>query len=292
MLQLGDFAPDRWLELVRREGVTNTMLVPTMLARIVKHLEGVPAAVPSLRNIAYGGARMPATVLEEALHTFPGVDFVNAYGLTETSSTIALLGPDDHRVALASDDPSVRRRLGSVGRLVPGVEAQVRRDGAPVGPGETGEVWLRGAQVSGEYLGQGTTLDAEGWFPTRDQGSIDEQGYLYIEGRSDDTIIRGGENIAPAEVEDVLLRHPDVADAGVVGIPDDEWGQRILGVVVLRPGSEGTTVESIREFVRARVRGARTPDVVAFVDELPYTTTGKLLRRELVAAAASSTPRQ
>ena len=158
------------------------------------------ARVPGLRSLAYGGARMPATVLERALRAFPTTDFVNAYGLTETSSTIAVLGPDDHRDALGGDEVA-RGRLASVGRLVPGIEVDVR----------DGEIWVRGEQVSGEYLGLGGSLDDEGWFPTRDRGWVDEDGYLFIEGRADDTIIRGGENIAPAEIEDVLLQHPGVA---------------------------------------------------------------------------------
>jgi acyl-CoA synthetase (AMP-forming)/AMP-acid ligase II len=202
-------------------------------------------------------------VLERALVAFPDTDFVNAYGLTETSSTIAVLGPDDHRN---------RNRLESVGRLVPGIEVEIR----------DGEIWVRGEQVSGEYLGHDAVVDADGWFPTRDRGWVDEDGYLFIEGRADDTIIRGGENIAPAEVEDVLLTHPAVASAAVVGLPDDEWGQRIAAAVVLRAG---TTVDEgdLQEWCRASLRTSKTPDVIAFRDELPITDTGKLLRRVVLA---------
>ncbi len=289
MVHLGDFAPDRWLESVRREGITNSMVVPTMLARIVSHLAGREAAVPTLRNLAYGGARMPVDVLRAALDAFPNVEFVNAYGLTETSSTIAVLGPDDHRAALTSDDPKLRRRLGSVGRPVEGVEIEVRSDGRVQRAGEAGEVWLRGDQVSGEYLAQDSVLDEGGWFPTRDRGWVDEDGYLYIEGRVDDTIIRGGENVAPAEVEDALRGHPSVAEVGVVGRPDDEWGHRILAVVVLKPGAAAVSAEELRAFARARVRGSRSPDDIVFAAELPYTPTGKLLRRELLALCEAAT---
>ncbi len=209
LVYLPAFTPQDWLDTVRAEEITHAMVVPTMLARIVDALDGADAATPSLRSVAYGGARMPVTVLERALQAFADTGFVNAYGLTETSSTIAVLGPDDHRDALASDDPVVRARLGSAGRIVPGVEAAVRDALGQVLPaGEVGEISVRGEQVSGEYLGQGTALDDDGWFPTRDRGWIDDEGYLFIEGRSDDTIIRGGENIAPAEIEDVLLEHP------------------------------------------------------------------------------------
>lgn len=272
LVYLPAFTPQAWLDMVRAEGITHAMVVPTMLARVVDSLgDDASAGVATLRSLAYGGARMPATVLEAALRAFPATDFVNAYGLTETSSTIAVLGPDDHRAALAGDD-AARQRLGSVGRLVPGIEVDIR----------DGEIWVRGEQVSGEYLGHGAMVDAEGWFPTRDRGWVDDEGYLYIEGRSDDTIIRGGENIAPAEIEDVLLTHPAVRECAVVGVPDDEWGQRIAAAVVCR---EGTTVDAdeLREFARARLRTSKTPDLIAFRDDLPHTETGKLLRRAVLA---------
>ncbi|MFD3582494.1 class I adenylate-forming enzyme family protein [Streptomyces sp. NPDC058683] len=282
MVHLGAFAPEAWLELVRCEGVTSAMVVPTMLARLVEHLDGRPAEVPTLRALAYGGARMPHTVLKAALRAFPGTGFTNAYGLTETSSTIALLGPDDHRAALSSGDPAVRARLRSAGRTVPGVEAQVRdAAGAVLPAGASGELWVRGPQVSGEYKGAAAPLDAEGWFHTRDLAHFDDAGYLFVEGRADDTIIRGGENIAPAEVEDVLLRHAAVREAAVVGVPDAEWGERIAAFVVVHEGS-AVDAEDLRGWVRSRLRGSRTPDLVVFREELPYTPTGKLLRRELL----------
>lgn len=282
VLHLPDFTPEEWLRLVRAEGVTSAMVVPTMLARVVEHLADARADTPSLRTIAYGGARMPRPVLERALAAFPDAGFVNAYGLTETSSTIALLGPEEHREALRSDDQG---RLGSVGRFVPGVEGQIRDGEVVLPPGEAGELWVRGPQVSGEYLGSGDSRDADGWFPTHDRALIDHDGYLYVEGRTDDTIIRGGENIAPAEVEDVLLRHPSVVQAAVLGIPDDEWGQRIAAFVVL---TESATVsgEELKEFVRGRLRTSRTPDVIHFRPDLPTTPTGKLLRRELASSLA------
>ncbi len=271
LVYLPGFTPEAWLETVRTEGISHAMVVPTMLARVVEHLGAAEAGCTSLRSLAYGGARMPVTVLERALGAFPDADFVNAYGLTETSSTIAVLGPDDHRKALEGDELA-RGRLGSCGRLVPGIEVDIR----------DGEIWVRGEQVSGEYLGVGGSLDAEGWFPTRDRGWVDDDGYLFIEGRSDDTIIRGGENIAPAEIEDVLLAHPDVAEVAVVGLPDEEWGQRLAAAVVRRPGT-AVSEDELREFARERLRSSKTPDLIAFRDELPMTDTGKLLRRVVLA---------
>lgn len=291
LVYLPAFDPGRWLDAVRSEGITNAMVVPTMLARLVDHLGEAPAATPTLRSLAYGGARMPVTVLERALRSFgPETDFVNAYGLTETSSTIAVLGPDDHRDALTSDDPVIRGRLGSAGRLVPGLEVAVRDDdGKELTAGSVGELWVRGEQVSGEYLGLGSSVDADGWFPTRDRGYVDADGYLFIEGRSDDTIIRGGENIAPAEIEDVLLDHADVADAAVVGVPDEEWGQVIAASVVRVEGSS-VTEDELREWCRARLRSSKTPTILMFRSSLPVTETGKLLRRSVLADLLADLP--
>src|SRR5205823_6207665 len=149
--------------------------------------------LPSLRSISYGGGRMPVNVVERALQLLPNVDFVNAYGLTETSSTVSVLGPEDHRVAIASDDPKVRARLGSVGRPLPTLEVEIRdAEGGPVRPGEVGELYVRGEQVAGEYLGRPDVIE-DGWFPTRDSGYLDEDGYLFLTGRLDDVIVRGGE---------------------------------------------------------------------------------------------------
>ena len=291
IVYLDPFDPARWLDVVRDEGITHAMVVPTMLARLVEHLGDQDADVPSLRSLAYGGARMPGVVIERALERFPDVAFTNAYGLTETSSTITVLGPDDHRAALSDADPERRSRLSSAGRPVPGIEILVLGlDGEHQPAGEVGDILVRGDQVSGEYA-TGSTLDAAGWFSTRDRGWLDDDGYLFIEGRSDDTIIRGGENIAPAEIEEVLRRHPAVGDCAVVGVPDAEWGQRIAAFVVLRPGSACPSDE-LKEWARGRLRSAKTPDVIETRDDLPYTATGKLLRRELVASLTTPAARE
>jgi acyl-CoA synthetase (AMP-forming)/AMP-acid ligase II len=283
IVYLRQFDADAWVATVRAEGVTNAMVVPTMLARICDVLEQDQQGLPSLRALSYGGARTPATLLERVMAGLPDVDLTNAYGLTETSSTIAVLGPEDHRKA-RDGDPQAQERLSSAGQVLPTVEVQVRDDDVVLGAGEPGEIWVRGEQVSGEYRGVGAPVDADGWFPTRDRGWVDADGYLFIEGRSDDTIIRGGENVAPAEVEEVLLRHPAVAECAVVGLPDEEWGQRIGAVVVLREGSAGVPEEAeLQEFVREVLRGSKTPDQVTVVDALPYTETGKLLRRQVQA---------
>ena len=153
-------------------------------------------------------------------------------------------------------------------------------------PGESGIIYLRGEQISGEYA-TGSLLDSEGWFCTRDKGFVDSEGYLFIEGRADDTIIRGGENIAPAEIEEVLLAHPSVAEACVVGIPDDTWGQRIVAAVVLRTG-QSVTSDELRDKVRDALRGSKTPETIVFKDSLPHTETGKMLRRFVQQELAES----
>ncbi|MCW2590948.1 MAG: acyl-CoA synthetase (AMP-forming)/AMP-acid ligase [Mycobacterium sp.] len=282
MVYLTSFDAREWVRLVEAEGVTSATVVPTMLDRIVTVLETAETALPKLRTLAYGGSKVALPLVRKALSLLPAVGFVNAYGLTETSSTIAVLTPDDHRVALAATEDAVARRLGSVGQPVPSIEVQIRAEnGTVLGPGETGELFVRGEQVSGKYTGIGSVLDAEGWFPTKDVASLDDEGYLFIGGRSDDTIIRGGENIAPAEIEDVLVEHPHVHDCAVVGAEDPEWGQIIVAVVVPAAGA-APDPEDLRGFVRAQLRGSRTPDRVVFREELPTNATGKVLRRELV----------
>jgi acyl-CoA synthetase (AMP-forming)/AMP-acid ligase II len=287
IVYLESFSPQSWLECVRSEGITHALLVPTMLAAITEHLADAPdAGVPTLRSLAYGGAKMPMPVLERAIRLFPGVGFVNAYGLTETSSTIAVLGPEEHRRALTGD-PIARARLGSAGKLLPGIEVQVRGPDGPLLAGAAGDIYVRGEQVSGEYRGQERRLDPEGWFATRDRGWVDDDGYLFIEGRTDDTIIRGGENIAPAEIEDVLLEHEAIAEAAVVGVPHERWGQEIGAAVVLRPGHSVETGE-LREWVRSRLRTSKTPALIVFREALPQTPTGKILRREVLADLAQA----
>lgn len=276
---LESFDATEWVATARREQITHAMVVPTMLSRILDEVASV-GGIPSLRHLSYGGGPMPAVVVERALRLLPEVGFVNAYGLTETSSTISVLGPDDHRAALAGTDADIRARLGSVGRPLPTIEVSIRDEcGTEVDTGEVGEIWVRGEQVSGEYVGvPDRTVD--GWFPTRDEGRLDADGYLFINGRLDDVIVRGGENLSPGEIEAVLATHPAVEHAAVVGIPDDEWGERVVAAVVVESGSVVTESE-LKEHVRARLRSTKTPDRIEIVDELPFNETGKLLRRVL-----------
>jgi acyl-CoA synthetase (AMP-forming)/AMP-acid ligase II len=255
-----------------------------MLGRIIARLDaGTQADLGALQAIAYGGGRMPLELVERALELFPETNFTNAYGLTETSSTIALLGPVDHRWALAASDPAVRARLGSVGQPLPTVEIEIRdEDGQPLPAGERGEIYVRGEQVSGEYRGR-SALDAQGWFPTRDAGWLDSEGYLFLAGRADDVIVRGGENISPGEIEDVLMTHPAIAEAVAVGVPSAEWGEAVGIALVVKPGHTRPEDDELRLLIRGRLRSSRVPERIAVLEALPYNEMGKLLRREVRA---------
>lgn len=280
IVQLPAFDPAEWVRLVREQGVTHAMVVPTMLARIVDVLDESPGGLPTLHHLSYGGGRMPLPIVERALALLPQTQFVNAYGLTETSSSIAVLGAEEHRAAIASDEPDVRARLGSVGRPLPTVEITIRdEDGKELPTGEAGEIWVRGDQVSGEYTSRSAT-DGEGWFMTNDAGRFDDEGYLYVEGRLDDVIVRGGENISPGEIEDVLLSHAAVRDVAVLGVPDVEWGEAICAVVVVHEG-QTITIDDLNTWVTGHLRSSRRLGRVEFRTELPYNDTGKLVRRTL-----------
>jgi acyl-CoA synthetase (AMP-forming)/AMP-acid ligase II len=282
ILLLPAFDPDDWLRLAGSERATNAFLVPTMLARLIARMDaGATADLSALQAIAYGGGRMPTELIERALELFPNTDFTNAYGLTETSSTIALLGPEDHRAARTSIDPDVRARLGSVGRPLPTVQVEIRdEEGRPLPAGQRGEIYVRGDQVSGEYR-ERSALDAEGWFPTRDAGWMDAEGYLFLAGRADDVIVRGGENISPGEIESVLLTHPAIADAAAVAVPSAEWGEAVGIAIVPRPNQSAPSEDELRGLIRNRLRSSRVPERIVVLSALPYNEMGKLLRREI-----------
>jgi acyl-CoA synthetase (AMP-forming)/AMP-acid ligase II len=278
IVYLTAFDPDVWVNTAADERVSHAMVVPTMLGRILDVIEARGTQLPSLRHLSYGGGRMPVDVVERAMTLLPAVDFVNAYGLTETSSTVAVLGPEEHRAAFRSDDATVRARLKSVGVPLPGVEVEIRAtDGSVVAPGERGEIHVRGEQVAGEYVGRSMLTD-DGWFPTNDAGYFDETGILFLEGRLDDVIVRGAENLSPGEIEDVLVAHPAVVAACVVGVPDAQWGEAVAAAVVLTDDA-AVSDEQLKSWVRTRLRSTKTPVHIVFRDVLPHTETGKLLRR-------------
>lgn len=276
IVQLPNFSAEAWVRLVIEEKITNAFLVPTMLKRIVEKFNE-NLSLPSLENVAYGGGKMPRSVIERAMKLLPHVNFTNAYGLTETSATICMLGPEDHRSAFNSSDALIKRRLSSAGRPIPSVELIIKDDEGNIClPEELGNVWVRGEQVSGEYKGIGSKLDSEGWFPTKDRGFLDSDGYLFIDGRADDVIVRGGENISPGEIEDVVRTHPNVEDVAAVAVKDIEWGEAVgLVIVASSPIEDGEIIK----LVKTKLRSSRVPSIIKYMDELPYNETGKLLRR-------------
>jgi acyl-CoA synthetase (AMP-forming)/AMP-acid ligase II len=286
LVLMPQFEPGGWLDLVERERITHAFVVPTMMKQLLDRPDLERRDLSSLEVLAYGGAPMPFPVIRRAIERFPRrVGFVNAFGQTETTSTLTILGPEDHRLEGTPEEVERRtRRLRSIGRPLPDVEVRVvGDDGAVLPAGEVGEICVRTPRVMKGYAGSSESpLDAEGWLPTRDMGWLDEDGYLYVAGRKDDMIIRGGENIAPAEVEAVLQSHPAVEEAVVVGVADVEWGQRVAAFVVLRAGGSAST-EELREFCRERLASFKRPDVVVELPELPKNPMGKVLRRELRA---------
>jgi fatty-acyl-CoA synthase len=257
---LEEFSAQRWLSAIDDESVTHAFVVPTMLYRIVRELGVHPRKLASLRTLAYGGGRSDPQVVRAAVELMPHVDFVQAYGLTETSSTVTILEPSDHRLALASDDPRVRARLRSVGRPVAGTEVRIA---------DNGEVLIRGARVQ---RADGTD---DGWLHTGDLGWLDENGYLFLTDRIDDMIIRGGENISPSEVEDVLKGQPGVRDAAVVGVSDPEWGQRVVAAVETDGAVEPARLAAD---LRTMLPSFKCPEQVIVVDALPRNDLGKLRR--------------
>lgn len=265
---MSQFSPAEWLALAQRERVTHAFVVPTMLQRIVEAIRAGGAPPQFLRTLAYGGSPASRETVEGALAAFGSqTGLVNAYGLTETSSTISVLGPEDHRAAIASAEPAIRARLMSAGKVLPGVEVKIS---------EEGEVLLRGPQVSGSY---GTGQQSpDGWFRTGDLGSLDPDGYLFLHGRMDDMIIRGGENISPVEIEDAIKAHEAVRDAAVVGIPDPEWGQRIVAAVEL---DASATPDEISASLEGKLPRFKRPERIVVMDALPRTDLGKLQRRKV-----------
>jgi acyl-CoA synthetase (AMP-forming)/AMP-acid ligase II len=268
MVFLPAFSAPAWLALADRERVTHAFVVPTMLYRIVAELEAGGVVPGALTTVSYGGSAMPRGTIERALRVFPpSVGFVNAYGLTETSSTITVLTPEDHRRATSSSEPAERARLGSVGRPIPGIE---------IGLADDGEILVSGGQITTDASSR--QIDGDGRLHTGDLGRIDADGYLFVLGRADDMIIRGGENISPVEIEDVLRSYPDVRDAVVVGVADPEWGQRIHAVL---ESDADLDADAVSQFARQRLPGFKCPERYLTVRTLPRNDMGKVVRRRV-----------
>ena len=278
------FDPEQWLALAAEHRANRAMLVPTMLKRVMEHPRFAEYDLSALDVITYGAAPMPLPVIREAIAKFPGARFINAFGQTETASTITMLPPDDHLLTGTPEEVETKlRRLASIGKPLDDVEVMiVAEDGEPVGQGEVGEIVARGARMMTGYWQQadatGEALRA-GWLYTGDLAWQDADGYIYLAGRARDFIKRGGEMIAPEEVEQTLAEHPGVAEAAVIGVPDLEWGEEVRAVVVR--GAASATEAELIEFCRERLAGFKRPRSVVFVDALPRNVMGKVLKRDL-----------
>ncbi len=286
MVVMPQFDAGNWLNLVATERVTHAFVVPTMMKQVLDHPDFAKTNFSSLTNLAYGGAPMPIAVIRRAIAAFPRtVGFVNAYGQTETTSSLTILGPDDHRMQGTPAEVELKqRRLNSIGKPLPDVEIKVRDDdGKLVGSGVVGEIIIRTPRIMKGYAGrEDDSALPEGWRATGDLGWVDEDGYVFFAGRKDDMIIRGGENIAPAEIETVLMSHPAVDEAAVIGVPSVEWGQTVKAYIVLRPGEKADSKE-MQEFCRTRLASFKRPEHLEFIDALPKNALGKILRKELHA---------
>jgi acyl-CoA synthetase (AMP-forming)/AMP-acid ligase II len=284
IIVMPQFDARAWLDLVQAERVTNAFVVPTMMKQLLDEPAFATTDLSSLTNVAYGGAAMPIQVIRRAIEAFPKtVGFVNAYGQTETTSSLTLLGPDDHRLEGTPEEVELKlKRLNSIGKPLPDVEVRVRdEEGKLIGAGEVGEIIIRTPRIMKGYAGR--TDDAalpDGWRATGDLGWLDEDGYVFFAGRKDDMIIRGGENIAPAEIEAVLMSHPSVDEVAVVGIPSEEWGQTVKAFVVLRKDAKATESE-LSDFCRSRLSSFKRPEKIQFLDTLPKNQLGKILRKDL-----------
>ena len=271
---------DEMLRLISRYRVTHTFLVPAVVQTLLD-AEGVRSAdLSSLELLMYGAAPMGDVLLRRAMDVL-GCRFMHAYGMTESSGTVVILAPESH-------DPGGPRSglLKSCGRALPWVELRVvdAASGEDAPMGEIGEIWLRTPMtMRGYWHNEVATREAitpEGWFRTGDAAYLDEEGHVFLFDRFKDMIISGGENIYPAEIENVLNGHPAVAEVGVIGVPHEKWGETPLAVVVRKPG-QSTSADELIAYTRANLATYKCPSRIAFADSLPRNASGKLLKHEM-----------
>ena len=285
LLLMRQFEAEAWMELAQRERADRSGVVPTMLKQVLDHPNFNNYDLSSLKVITYGAAPMPLDVVKRAITAFPNAQFINAFGQTETASTITMLSPEDHVLKGSPQEIETKlRRLTSVGKPLEDVEVAIMdEEGGEVPIGQVGEVAARGPRImSGYWHDPDATQSAfhGGWLFTGDLGYRDQDGYIYLSGRSKDFIKRGGEMVSPEEVEQVLMSHPSVDDAAIIGVPDPQWGERVRAVVVLKGGGPATESELIAH-CHQRLASFKRPESVVFVEELPRNPLGKVLKRLL-----------
>jgi acyl-CoA synthetase (AMP-forming)/AMP-acid ligase II len=272
------FDPVGILRTIQEHRAKQTLLVPAMVQAIVSHPEAGGYDLGSLELLAYGASPISETLLTRARAAFPSARFLQVYGMTELSPSTTLLLDEDH------DDPVLRR---SVGRAAPYALVKiVDNKGAEVPPGMIGEITAAGEHVMlGYWKKPAETEEAvrDGWMHTGDVGYMDERGYVYIVDRLKDMIVSGGENVYSTEVENVVAKHPAVAQVAVIGLPDDRWGERVHAVVTLVPGAT-LTVEELHDFCKQEIAGYKCPRSMERVEQFPMSGAGKILKRELRAA--------
>ena len=272
---LPEVDPAEILRLIEVEKVNVLFMVPAVILFIMQQPNIGEADVSSVRQVIYGAAPIAEELLVQASAKFK-CDFVQVYGLTETTGGGTNLKPADHNPA--------RNKLRSCGKPNKGVEVRiVDENGKDVAQGEVGEIVMRGATIMKGYWNKPeATTDAirDGWFYSGDAGFVDEEGYVFIHDRVKDMIVSGGENVYPAEVENALFAHPQIADVAVIGVPDEKWGEAVKACVVAAAGAD-LSEEDIIAFARERIAGYKLPKSVDFIDALPRNPSGKILRREL-----------
>jgi len=274
-----EFDPYAVLDFIEQESISKMFMVPAALQIVVNQPRAREVDYSRLKYILYGASPIPVDLLRECMEVF-GCGFCQQYGMTETCGTIVYLPPEDH-------DPAGNQRMRAAGLPMPGVEIRIiDGDGKTLPPNTVGEVATRSkANMAGYWkLEQATrkTVGEDGWLRTGDAGYMDEDGYLYIHDRVKDMIISGGENIYPAEVENAVYGHPDVAEVAIIGVPDEKWGEAVKAVVALKPGASPDP-DSILAFARERIAGFKAPKSIDFVDALPRNPSGKILKKDLRA---------
>jgi acyl-CoA synthetase (AMP-forming)/AMP-acid ligase II len=275
-----DFVPDQVLDIFGQERITHALLVPAMILFLLGMPDVEKADFSALRMVMYGASPIPAEVLRKAMAVFQ-CGFFQAFGQTEAVAVLTILSAADHELA---KDPANEALLTSCGREAFGTEVRVvDENDEEVATGELGEIIARGDQVMRGYWNlpeaSASTLK-NGWLHTGDIGAKDERGYIFIMDRIKDMIVSGGENVYPREIEEVLFTHPEIADATVIGVPSDKWGEDVKAVVVRKPDSD-VSEEAIIAYCGERLAGYKRPRSVDFVDALPKNPSGKVLKREL-----------